>query len=92
MFQRDDMALLLKKSILVHDNLTAWNNFDMRFRIPETIVGVIRHDDAGMRRNMSDLPGLVSSQFHENLLGLGGFVQDGPACEKGEGERTEVEG
>lgn len=85
-------AFLLEKSVFVYDDLTAWNDFDMRFRIPETIVGIVRHDNAGMRRNMFDLPGLVASQLHENFLGTGRFVQDGPACEKGKGERIEVEG
>ena len=41
-----------------------------------------------MCRNMPDLPRFVSSQFHENLLRIGRFVQAGPACEK---ERRESE-
>ena len=82
---------LLEKPVFVHDDLTAWNNLDMRFRIPEAVIGIIRQGNAGVRWHMLYLPRLVSPQLHEDFLGIGRLVQNRPPRKAAERKRIEVE-
>lgn len=63
-----EKGVLFKKALFVHNDPAARRYLHMRFGIPEAIIGIIRHDDAGMRRNMPDLPGHIAFQLHEDFF------------------------